>query len=50
MCCTTIAEEGGVPLHPDALEALAKRGAIDLLGLPLWIIAIALAAIAIALW
>ena len=47
---TIIANEGGVPLHPDALEALAKRGAIDLVGLPLWIIAIALAAIAIALW
>jgi ubiquinone biosynthesis protein len=47
---TTITEEGGMPLHPDALEALAKRGAIDLLGLPLWIIALALAAIAIAVW
>ncbi len=46
----TISEEGGVPLHPDALEALAKRGAIEILGLPLWIIALALAAIAIALW
>ncbi|HEX4112860.1 MAG TPA: 2-polyprenylphenol 6-hydroxylase [Stellaceae bacterium] len=47
---TTIDEEGGLPLHPDALEALAKRGAIEILGLPLWIIALALAAIAIALW
>jgi ubiquinone biosynthesis protein len=46
----TINEEGGLPLHPDALEALAKRGAVELLGLPLWIIAAALAAIAIALW
>lgn len=46
----TIDEEGGIPLHPDALEALAKRGAIEILGLPLWIIALALAAIAIALW
>jgi ubiquinone biosynthesis protein len=45
-----VAEEGGVPLHPEALEALARRGALELLGLPLWIIAIALAAIAIALW
>ena len=45
-----IADEGGVPLHPETLETLAKRGAIDLLGVPLWIIAIALAAIALALW
>jgi len=47
---TTITDEGGMPLHPDALAALAKRGAIEILGLPLWIIAAALAAIAIALW
>jgi ubiquinone biosynthesis protein len=46
----TINEEGGLPLHPEALEALAKRGAVEILGLPLWIIALALAAIAIALW
>ncbi len=46
----TITEEGGMPLHPAALEALAKRGALAILGLPLWIIALALAAIAIALW
>jgi len=45
-----IAEEGGLPLHPETLEALAKRGALELLGLPLWIIALALAAIAIAVW
>jgi ubiquinone biosynthesis protein len=45
-----MSEEGGLPLHPETLEALAKRGALELLGLPLWIIAIALAAIAIALW
>jgi ubiquinone biosynthesis protein len=45
-----VEEEGGVPLHPEALEALAKRGALDLIGLPLWIIALTLAAIAIALW
>jgi ubiquinone biosynthesis protein len=47
---TAIGEEGGIPLHPAALEALAKRGALDLIGLPLWIVALALAAIAIALW
>lgn len=47
---TLVSEEGGVPLHPETLEALAKRGALELLGLPLWIIAAALAAIAIALW
>jgi ubiquinone biosynthesis protein len=46
----TIDEEGGMPLHPQALEALAKRGAVEILGLPLWIIALAMAAIAIALW
>ena len=46
----TVNEEGGIPLHPEALEAIAKRGAIAILGLPLWIIALALAAIAIALW
>jgi ubiquinone biosynthesis protein len=46
----TITKEGGIPLHPEALEAIAKRGAIAILGLPLWIIALALAAIAIALW
>ncbi|MGH6991344.1 MAG: 2-polyprenylphenol 6-hydroxylase, partial [Stellaceae bacterium] len=45
-----IDEEGGVPLHPAALEALAKRGALEILGLPLWLIAAALIAIAIALW
>jgi ubiquinone biosynthesis protein len=45
-----VSDEGGVPLHPAALEALAKRGAIAILGLPLWIIAAALAAIAIAMW
>jgi ubiquinone biosynthesis protein len=45
-----IADGGGLPLHRDALTALARRGAIELLGLPLWIAAVALAAIALALW
>ncbi len=45
-----ITEGGGLPLHPDTLAELARRDAIDLLGLPLWIIALALAAIAISLW
>ena len=45
-----ITEGGGLPLHPDTLEEIARRGALELLGLPLWIIALALAAIAIALW
>jgi ubiquinone biosynthesis protein len=47
---TIVVEEGGLPLHPETLEALAKRGALEILGLPLWIAALALAAIAIALW
>jgi len=46
----TITDEGGIPLHPEALEAMARRGAIAILGLPLWIAALALVAIAIALW
>ena len=46
-----IVEGGGLPLHPDTLAAIARRDAIELLGLPLWIIALALAAIAgAALW
>ena len=40
----------GLPLHPNSLAILARRGAIELLGLPLWIIALALAAIAFRLW
>jgi ubiquinone biosynthesis protein len=47
---TLLADEGGLPLHPESLAAIARRGAIELLGLPMWIAAIALAAIAIALW
>jgi ubiquinone biosynthesis protein len=39
----------GIPLHPETVEALAKRGAVGLLGVPLWITAIALAVIAAAL-
>ncbi len=42
-----LGDEGGMPLHPETLASLARRGAVDLLGLPLWIIAIALVAIAI---
>ena len=45
-----VTEGGGLPLHPDTLAEIARRGAIELLGLPLWIIALALAAIAIAVW
>ncbi len=45
-----INEGGGLPLHPDTLAEIAKRDAVELLGLPLWIIALALAAIAVALW
>ena len=45
-----IAEGGGLPLHRDALASIARRGAIELLGLPLWIAGLALAAIALALW
>ncbi|HWI29199.1 MAG TPA: 2-polyprenylphenol 6-hydroxylase [Stellaceae bacterium] len=41
---------GGLPLHPDSLERLARRDAMELLGGPLWIIAVALAAIALAVW
>jgi ubiquinone biosynthesis protein len=46
---TMIGEGDGLPLHRDSLTALARRGAIELLGLPLWIIAIALTVIAIKL-
>ena len=45
-----INEGGGLPLHPDTVAEIARRDAIELLGLPLWIIALALAAIAMALW
>jgi ubiquinone biosynthesis protein len=45
-----VSEGGGLPLHAETVADLARRGAIDLLGLPLWIMAIALAAIALALW
>ncbi len=45
-----VAADGGVPLHPDTLAAIARRDALELLGLPLWIIALSLAAIALALW
>ena len=41
---------GGLPLHPDTLASIARRDAIELLGLPLWIAALALALIALALW
>jgi len=46
----TVLEDGGLPLHPDTVGAIARRGAVELLGLPLWIIALALVALAIALW
>jgi len=45
-----ITEGGGLPLHPDTLAEIARRDALELLGLPLWIIALALAAIAVAVW
>ncbi len=45
-----ITEGGGLPLHRDSLATMARRSAIELLGLPLWIIAVALAAIAVMLW
>jgi ubiquinone biosynthesis protein len=45
-----VTEGGGLPLHPDTLARIARRDAIEVLGLPLWIIALALAATAIALW
>ncbi len=45
-----VAADGGVPLHPDTLAAIARRDALELLGLPLWIIALSLAAMALALW
>jgi ubiquinone biosynthesis protein len=44
-----VAEGGGLPLHRDSLAAIVRRGAIELLGLPLWIIAVALAVIAVTL-
>jgi ubiquinone biosynthesis protein len=45
-----IVEGGGLPLHPETVAAIARRRAVELLGLPLWIMALALAAIAVALW
>jgi ubiquinone biosynthesis protein len=45
-----ISQGGGLPLHPDTVAQIARRNAVELLGLPLWIIALALAAIAAALW
>ncbi|HUZ71376.1 MAG TPA: 2-polyprenylphenol 6-hydroxylase [Stellaceae bacterium] len=44
-----IDEGGGLPLHRDSLAAFGRR-ALERLGLPLWIIALALAAIAARLW
>jgi ubiquinone biosynthesis protein len=44
-----ISDGEGLPLHRASLAAIAKRGAIELLGLPLWIIAVALAAIALVM-
>ncbi|HXQ50230.1 MAG TPA: 2-polyprenylphenol 6-hydroxylase [Stellaceae bacterium] len=44
-----VAEGGGLPLHRDSLAAIGRRSALDRLGPPLWIIALALAAIAISL-
>ncbi|HZT52541.1 MAG TPA: 2-polyprenylphenol 6-hydroxylase [Stellaceae bacterium] len=40
-----VEEGGGLPLHPESVGAIARRGAIELLGLPLWIIALALVTI-----
>jgi ubiquinone biosynthesis protein len=45
-----IAGGGGLSLHPDTLAEIARRDAIKLLGLPLWLIAVALAVIAVAVW
>jgi ubiquinone biosynthesis protein len=45
-----ISDGEGLALHPDSLAVIARKSAIELLGLPLWIIALALAAIAIRLW
>ena len=42
-------EGGGLPLHRESLALLARRGAVELLGLPLWIAAIALTVIAVLL-
>jgi ubiquinone biosynthesis protein len=47
---SAITEGGGLPLHPDTVAEIARRDAIELLGLPLWLIALALIAVAIALW
>ncbi|HYM03771.1 MAG TPA: 2-polyprenylphenol 6-hydroxylase, partial [Stellaceae bacterium] len=44
----TVTEGGGIPLHPETLAAVAKRDALALLGLPLWITALALVALVFA--
>jgi ubiquinone biosynthesis protein len=46
---TLLTEGGGLPLHRESLAAIARRSAAELLGLPLWIVAIALVAIALML-
>jgi ubiquinone biosynthesis protein len=45
-----ISEGNGLPIHRESLAVLARRSAIEMLGLPLWIIAIALAGIALYLF
>jgi ubiquinone biosynthesis protein len=47
---TQLAEGGGLQLHPETLATIARRGAIELLGLPLWLIAAVLAIIALIIW
>jgi ubiquinone biosynthesis protein len=47
---SAITEGGGLPLHPDTVAEIARRDAIEILGLPLWLIALALTAVAVALW
>jgi len=44
-----VSEGGGLPLHRESLATIARRGAIELIGLPLWIIALALVAIVLLL-
>jgi ubiquinone biosynthesis protein len=46
----TVLAEGGLPLHPETLMAIARRDAVEFLGVPLWIVAIGLAIIAYVLW
>ncbi len=45
-----LAHGGGLPLHPGTIAAIARRRAIELLGIPLWVAALALAGIFFALW